>query len=205
MDELMALQPKHKKLFSIVAQAVSASRARGVGSATVDFAKQHCLKRIFDLVDTDRSGYISLQELTQALRAMSINISDERALQLFCRCDKDNSGLLDFREFESALEKIREDFVRSLLQGVGMNRFALFILLLLLVSVLLGLLVFIFLGVKAFGVGDEFAAIINSILPLSTGLFMGFATNLGLEDAEKTLKRATKRIEETVRTMAAAI
>jgi hypothetical protein len=145
------------------------------------------LDRIFSVVDQDSSGYIDPTEFVQALRAMGVTITDERALQIFSRCDKDHSGLLDPREFAQAVEKLQKDVVRHLMHAMGLGRLRSTIILILLIATILGILVFIYLGVEAFGTGGEFAAVINSLLPISTGLFMGFAQKIGWVDVDQIL------------------
>jgi hypothetical protein len=145
------------------------------------------LDQIFSVVDADDSGYVDPSEFAQALRAMGVSVTDERALQIFSRCDKDHSGLLGRREFAQAVEKLQKHFVRHLMRTIGMGRLRLTAILITLIAAIFLVLVFIYLGVKAFGTGDEFAAVINSILPISTGLLMGFAQQIGAVDIDRVL------------------
>jgi Ca2+-binding EF-hand superfamily protein len=145
------------------------------------------LDRIFSVVDADSSGYIDPPEFAKALRAMGVTITDERALQIFSRCDKDHSGLLDPREFARAVEKTQKDVVRYLMGRMGMGRLRSTTILILLIAAIAALLFFIYLGVEAFGTGGEFAAVINSLLPISIGLFMGFAERIGWVDVDRVL------------------
>jgi Ca2+-binding EF-hand superfamily protein len=51
------------------------------------------LRHAFDLFDTDRSGGISVSELTQALSALGVKVSDQQARELFTAIDVDSKAI----------------------------------------------------------------------------------------------------------------
>ena len=51
----------------------------------------------------DGSGLIDLDEFTDMLPALGINLSSAKALRYFKMCDVDGSGQIDFDEFKVAL------------------------------------------------------------------------------------------------------
>mmetsp|Transcript_38018 Transcript_38018/g.80500 ORF Transcript_38018/g.80500 Transcript_38018/m.80500 type:complete len:535 (+) Transcript_38018:130-1734(+) len=63
----------------------------------LDYLKN--LKRIFQQVDQDRSGFISRTELSEAFRRSGVNLSETTVDQVGKSYDTDNSGTLEFDEF----------------------------------------------------------------------------------------------------------
>lgn len=60
-------------------------------------AMQH-LHKVFDTMDEDRSGTISVEEFTKALNELSVSVSSEE-LTDFMQSDVSDDGQLDFEEF----------------------------------------------------------------------------------------------------------
>ncbi|KAG0467054.1 hypothetical protein HPP92_018634 [Vanilla planifolia] len=71
------------------------------------------LKQMFEMIDTDNSGQITLEELKAGLERVGANLKDSEIIALMEAADIDNSGTLDYGEFLAAtlhLNKIeRED------------------------------------------------------------------------------------------------
>jgi len=59
------------------------------------------IKKLYDLVDDDQSGYIDRMELEILLQQLGRIVSPEEIDQGFQRLDMDASGLIDFNEFYS--------------------------------------------------------------------------------------------------------
>jgi hypothetical protein len=167
-------------------------------SVAASIAAADPFDQVFRAVDTDGSNFIDSVEFTRAVRAMGVAITDERALQIFAHCDKDQSGLISRREFEKAVEKLQEEVADFLLKKMGMGRLLQTSILIALIAAILSILIFIFLGVQAFGTGGEFAAVINSVLPVSTGIFMGFAQKISWVDVEQRLQHLEQMIDDAL-------
>ena len=56
------------------------------------------LRKVFNTMDEDHSGTISVEEFTKALNELSISVSSEE-LTDFMQCDVSDDGQLDFDEF----------------------------------------------------------------------------------------------------------
>lgn len=68
------------------------------------------LRNIFDEMDTDRSGLISLSEFKEAFDKLSITFSHEQALE-FISADVSGDNNLDFNEFcDMYVQRLRETF-----------------------------------------------------------------------------------------------
>ncbi len=57
------------------------------------------VKKLFDVVDSDNSGYISKNELAEMLKQLGRDTSIEKFDEGFKKVDCDNSGQIDFEEF----------------------------------------------------------------------------------------------------------
>ena len=57
------------------------------------------LRDMFDMLDSDQSGALDIQEFGMAVRALGLNPSDELIQQLFTRADINEDEKIDFDEF----------------------------------------------------------------------------------------------------------
>lgn len=63
------------------------------------------IKAIFNEIDKDKSGSISVQEFKDALKAAEIEVSQEELMEKVQAADKDGSGSIELAEFISQLEE----------------------------------------------------------------------------------------------------
>lgn len=61
------------------------------------------LRELFDDLDMDHSGVLSLDELSEGLRAKGYSLSKEEVQQLMAEVDVDGNGYVDFDEFMATL------------------------------------------------------------------------------------------------------
>lgn len=57
------------------------------------------LKKVFDLFDDERTGYISIKNLRRVAQEVGENISEEELQDLITRADLDGDGLVSEEEF----------------------------------------------------------------------------------------------------------
>ncbi len=57
------------------------------------------VKKLFDLVDKDGSGYIDRRELETLMKSMRSNLTQNEVTEGFARVDVDLSGRIEFNEF----------------------------------------------------------------------------------------------------------
>ena len=57
------------------------------------------VKNLFNVVDTDKSGYIDAKEMTSLLSQLGRKFSEEEFYKGFEEVDSDKSGQIDFEEF----------------------------------------------------------------------------------------------------------
>lgn len=59
------------------------------------------LKQTFDQFDSDNNGYLSLEELTQAVQALGVNTTGDKIKKFFNDVDTDKDGQVSFQEFQA--------------------------------------------------------------------------------------------------------
>ena len=81
---------------------------RRVGSwkKTPAAAREARLKRLFQAIDDDSSGFIEAPELRKALKAEGIDLSMDRINELIDGADDNSDGKLSYDEFKSVLAKL---------------------------------------------------------------------------------------------------
>lgn len=57
------------------------------------------LRQIFNLIDTDKSGKLSVEEFAEVIRCLNTTAKDEEIAQLISKADIDKDGEIDFEEF----------------------------------------------------------------------------------------------------------
>ena len=67
-------------------------------AADLSSSCQSRLLEVFDTIDIDYSGTISIHELDEACRLLSVKLSDED-VKAFTKADSSGDGVLDYREF----------------------------------------------------------------------------------------------------------
>ena len=68
---------------------------------------------IFDMVDSDRSGSVTLKELQAAFAALNSGLTDDDTTEIMSRMDTDGSGSVDKPEFVKLLTSILEEYAAA--------------------------------------------------------------------------------------------
>jgi len=72
----------------------------------VEKVRRREVKKMFDIVDKDGSGYIDKQELHELLKSLGKEFSRENVNEGFYAIDRDNSGRIEFTEFYEWFKKV---------------------------------------------------------------------------------------------------
>ncbi|XP_063429143.1 calmodulin-like [Mytilus trossulus] len=70
-------------------------------SGEISEEQKQDIKDWFDRFDTDKDGKLSKEEITQLLRVVGNNPTDDDITQIFKEVDLDDSGLIDLEEFQT--------------------------------------------------------------------------------------------------------
>lgn len=74
--------------------------------------KEDHLYKAFEYFDEDKSGYITMEELEQALK--KYNMGDEKTIrEIIAEVDTDNDGRINYDEFVAMMKKGNPDFVSN--------------------------------------------------------------------------------------------
>ncbi len=65
------------------------------------------LYRVFQYIDTDRSGYISLDELQTYIRTIDTNINDEQIEKMLKAADTSGDDLISYEEFQAVFASLK--------------------------------------------------------------------------------------------------
>jgi len=61
------------------------------------------LFNIFEFMDSDRNGGLSLQEIQDAFGALGIDVTNQVLQEIMQKFDRDHNGTIDYREFIKGL------------------------------------------------------------------------------------------------------
>ena len=100
-------------------------KRRGKASTSFDNRQRSRIKKIFNELDTDRSGSLSLDEIYDPLMSLGLVESKEEVQYLMDKVDYDKSGLIEFNEFLQVLQSAKDkqgnntvaDFFKNLVDG----------------------------------------------------------------------------------------
>ena len=58
------------------------------------------MKEVFDLIDSDKSGSLSLEEVVLYLKSITDDVSEENIAKIFEGIDTSGDKMVDFEEFK---------------------------------------------------------------------------------------------------------
>ncbi|NES08294.1 MAG: EF-hand domain-containing protein, partial [Okeania sp. SIO2F4] len=65
------------------------------------------LYRVFQYIDTDRSGYISLDELQTYIRSIDTDINDVQIENMMKAADTSGDDLISYEEFQAVFKSLK--------------------------------------------------------------------------------------------------
>eukprot|EP01017_Pseudomicrothorax_dubius_P032846 TRINITY_DN433_c0_g4_i1.p1 TRINITY_DN433_c0_g4~~TRINITY_DN433_c0_g4_i1.p1 ORF type:complete len:602 (+),score=126.29 TRINITY_DN433_c0_g4_i1:109-1914(+) len=157
-------------------------------------------KDLFKMVDmaNNGDGSIDKREFSILATRLGNSLSDHRINEIFAEIKKKNQNAdqekLDEDEFEEGLKYLQKKNVSMSLEIMGISMSTLAGILAMLVTLLLLLFSFIFVGIQAFALGGSFGAVINSLIPAAAGL------GIGQSNESKEEKLEDEKVEESVQT-----
>jgi hypothetical protein len=128
---------------------------------------------LFKMFDKDGSGYISYGEFKDLCKYMGLTLDEEKLLKMFAIADKNNNNCIEVSEFTNAMFIIQIEIAKDTLNKLEITTADLIWFGIITFIYLILVLTFILLGVSAFSKAEGFNAVINSILPLVSGVIAG--------------------------------
>jgi Ca2+-binding EF-hand superfamily protein len=61
--------------------------------------EENALKKLFKFMDSDQSGWVSIEEFDSALKRIGVTLNSSQLSNIFSKYDKDSNGRLDYSEF----------------------------------------------------------------------------------------------------------
>jgi len=89
---------------SLLGEKEGAAKAPGEGRRTGNRVR---LRAIFDMIDRDGSGGLSISELEQALTSLEVEATHDEIQAMFAQADWDGSGSIDFEEFTKVCDSLQ--------------------------------------------------------------------------------------------------
>lgn len=102
-------QPRAKKQLPQVAQAPLGARWEEALMARKPGQKEKSMQRVFERMDTDRSGTISHEEALKSILAHNLKVKPGEIDGLIQSCDTNGDGVVDFDEFRVGLMRITNE------------------------------------------------------------------------------------------------
>ncbi|CAK4704622.1 unnamed protein product [Aphanomyces euteiches] len=67
--------------------------------------KDHLIKEVFKMIDTDKSGYITVDEFISIFKSLGQSLDHDDVRDLVYQMDRNNDGKIDLTEFQKMLQK----------------------------------------------------------------------------------------------------
>ncbi len=142
---------------------------------------------VFSMFDESKLGYLNVYEFKTVMKCYGIELTEEKALELFSIGDPEGSGLLGVYGLQTIMLNMETKLAFLLLGQLKKSAMRLVGIFAAGLLVLLFMLMFVYLGIESFGKPSPFNSVINSILPMALGAGVGSsdATDEGAENGER--------------------
>jgi len=155
--------------------------ARKVDDATAGFDEYHnatthkhkqkpvTLTDIFNLLDKDQDGELSLEEFHKLFATADGTLTTEQIEQLFAYCDTDGSHSIQAAELEEGWSFVTGRIVEKEMANMGISMADIVVMVVLVVFALLTLFAFIFLAMQGWYAETSFNAMVQTALISGSG------------------------------------
>jgi len=112
---------------------------------------------------------LDFDDFVEATKHLSLQVSTEKRLQIFVKCDAGLKGYLERDEFLDAMTQVERDLATDVMFQMGLSDAHMYSTLATIAICLGAFIIFLLCAISAFTTGSEFEAVINS-------MFIGFGT-----------------------------
>jgi hypothetical protein len=151
------------------ASGIARSTAESGGAMMTDLL----YRDLFKMFDKDDSGYIAYGEFKDLCKYMGLTLDEEKSLKMFAMADRNNNNCIETQEFKYVMLIIQLEIARDTLNKLEISTTDLIMFGVLTFIYLVLILAFVFLGIFAFSKAEGFNSVVNSFLPLISGVFAG--------------------------------
>jgi len=127
------------------------------------------LSDVFNLLDTDQSGVLSLDEFRQLFEALGDKLSPGEIDELFACCDLDGSQMVTQEELEDGWDCVMKNVVRKEMDELGASMTDIIIAIFITICLLIALFAFIFLALQGWTGETSLEAVVQSALIAGSG------------------------------------
>jgi hypothetical protein len=165
--------------------------ASEMAKASATVVLQKLVDDLFDQIDSEKSGSISLYRFIALFHQLGLPLNDDEAKNLFAKLDTSGDGFLDRAEFQTAVRVIQEKVGSTVVSKLDLQPAQIAVRLAVLLTLLGFFLTFILMGSAVFSDGAVFTAVIAGIMPMSSKAFSFLSTG-----AELVIKKAEQTLNE---------
>ncbi|KAK3264808.1 hypothetical protein CYMTET_26472, partial [Cymbomonas tetramitiformis] len=144
-----------------------------------DMAKALTFETLFQQLDPDGDGEIPTSGLNNLLIGLKLNLTEERRFQLLALADG-GTGVIKLEQMDEAMKILAKELAEDCMRTLGISWDMCIALLVSCIAYLTLVMVFLFIGIKAFSTSGTFSSIVESIFAAGAGL--GASANGAMRD-----------------------
>jgi len=153
---------------------------------------------LFQMFDVQSVGKLDYPEFQDLLKYLNVDLSPSKSLELFTVSATDSA--MSQSEFETAMKSLESQVTARVMTYVGLSTAMLVKIFILGLVLLLGLFVFIFVGIAAFNTNSTFATVINSLLPILAALGVNTSSlSSGTAEVKSLLPKAEDLVKQVTK------
>eukprot|EP00854_Cymbomonas_tetramitiformis_P005488 gene5488-6651_t len=167
-------------------------KAKGGGSNGFTF------EALFNQLDVDGNGEIPTSNINSLLVSLKLNLTDERRMELLSLADG-GTGVIKLEGMAEAVGTVAKELAEDCMRILNISWDFLIVLFVSAISYLTLIMIFLFLGIKAFSSTSTFGSIVESLCAAGAGV--GSSVKGAIQDAKAdtfdikgTVKKAWSRL-----------